>query len=120
MRPADGALYATGSAGVLYRLDPGNGVATPVSQTPGFGVRGADIDKKGVVRHILQDVNPRAHVDEVQLGIKRVGERADQQLEVRVAEVRSAPLPAQVEGVGHATSLVTAAGRAGGANRLAP
>ena len=23
------------------------------------------IDKKGVVRHILQDVNPRAHVDEV-------------------------------------------------------
>ena len=23
------------------------------------------IDKKGVVRHILQDVNPRAHVEEV-------------------------------------------------------
>ena len=23
------------------------------------------IDKKGVVRHILQDINPRAHVDEV-------------------------------------------------------
>jgi peroxiredoxin len=23
------------------------------------------IDKKGVVRHILQDVNPKAHVDEV-------------------------------------------------------
>jgi peroxiredoxin len=23
------------------------------------------IDKKGVVRHILQDVNPRAHVNEV-------------------------------------------------------
>lgn len=40
VRPADGALYGTGTAGVLYRIDPRTGVATTVSQTPGFSVRG--------------------------------------------------------------------------------
>lgn len=43
VRPADGALYATGSAGVLYRIDPRTGVATTVSQTPGFSVRGRSL-----------------------------------------------------------------------------
>jgi peroxiredoxin Q/BCP len=36
------------------------------------------IDKKGVVRHILQDVNPRAHVDEVLKVCKELnGKRAN-------------------------------------------
>ena len=36
------------------------------------------IDKKGVVRHILQDVNPRAHVDEVLKACKELnGKRAN-------------------------------------------
>lgn len=40
VRPADGGLYGTGSAGLLYRIDPGSGVATAVSQAPGFSARG--------------------------------------------------------------------------------
>ena len=40
VRPADGGLYGTGSAGVLYRIDPRTGVATAVSQAPGFAARG--------------------------------------------------------------------------------
>ena len=51
------------------------------------------------------------HVDEVELGVEGVGERADQQLDVRIAEVRRASLPARVQRVGHATSLVIGAGR---------
>lgn len=43
VRPSDGRLYATGTAGVLYRLDPATGVATAVSQTPGFAVRGGSL-----------------------------------------------------------------------------
>jgi peroxiredoxin Q/BCP len=36
------------------------------------------IDKQGVVRHILQDVNPRAHVDEVLKVCKELnGKRAN-------------------------------------------
>ena len=36
VRPADKTLYGTGTAGVLYRIVPGTGVATPLSQIPGF------------------------------------------------------------------------------------
>jgi hypothetical protein len=39
VRPADGALYGTGTAGVLYRIAP-TGVATAISQIPGFSATG--------------------------------------------------------------------------------
>ena len=35
------------------------------------------IDKKGVVRHILQDVNPRAHVEEVLKVVKSLTHHAN-------------------------------------------
>ena len=46
VRPADGGLYATGTAGVLYRIVPVTGVATPVSQVPGYtlGDRSLGVD----------------------------------------------------------------------------
>jgi peroxiredoxin Q/BCP len=35
------------------------------------------IDKKGIVRHILHDVNPREHADEVLKAVKTLNGRAD-------------------------------------------
>ena len=38
VRPADGALYGVGSAGILYRIDPATGVSTQIGL--GFGLSG--------------------------------------------------------------------------------
>ena len=35
------------------------------------------IDKKGILRHVLRDVNPRDHADEVLKAVKAMNGRAD-------------------------------------------
>ena len=113
-----------GEADVAQALEADHRLRQP---RPVAALRAGDVgaaEDPGVVGglHLLLErlADLVGHVDEVELRVEGVGEGADQQLEVGVAEVRRAPMLARVQGIGHATSLVTAAGRKGVANRLAP